>query len=433
VNTLIGRIEKLSDAISHYSNESVSLNQIIQAAKALQKYLHQNPLLEEAPELASLKQHVFALTLLNLPANSKGLLGGEDAFSDEKRQDWKRVSSLEKGIIDVLNRLKPELNKFRYLFEFINFSSSEKISPTLRYGTLQEAYEVFLSRKSADSDWQKIRVWVDRDIIRAERSSVQWQEAVSSFLTESEKRTLEGAYYALMEEPIRRDRLHDEAMKLIELAIKAVFLKLLKELEKGVITAEEANLQVLKTYNHFALSMAYVGPQRMLSFDVIFSKQMSQVFRKGSPLEVKDASTHLFLTRPEYRNEYLKLLLIQQILITAGTAFAMTAHLDSAVRFLGEHRTMMGQLMHRVFGVKTRSLEIYEDYQRTLDPTINPEQKKTLVEQIQSKIRFKTARLRKLFSEEESVLIERKFTEAQVHSKGISFVAGSPSGVCVTA
>ncbi len=410
MNTLVGWVEKLSEAISHYSGDSLSLNQMIQAAKRFQKYLRQNPLLEEAPELGSIKYYLSSLSLINLENQNN-----------------------EKILLEIFDKLRPELDKFSYLFEFLNFSSLEKISPTLRYESLQEAYEILLSRKPEDSDWQKIRLWVDREMIRAEKASVRWQEAVGSFLTEQEKRTLEGAYYALMEEPVRRDRLHNEAMRLIELAIKAVFLKLFKELEKGVITPEEANLEVLKTYNYFSLSVVYLAPQRMMALDVAFSRQMSAIFKKGSLLAVQNSLAHDFVTSPEVRTEFLKLLLIQQIVMTAGVAFGTTPHLESAVRILAEHRTMLGKLMHKLFGAKTKSLEIYEDYRRTLDSAITAQEKKTLTDQIQSKIRFKTSRLRKIFSDEESLLIEKQFPEATVHSKGISLVRRSASGVCVTA
>jgi hypothetical protein len=45
-----------------------------------------------------LQRRIFSLGEVSEPANSKGLLGGEEAFSNEKRQGWKPVSSLERGI-----------------------------------------------------------------------------------------------------------------------------------------------------------------------------------------------------------------------------------------------------------------------------------------------------------------------------------------------
>jgi hypothetical protein len=46
-----------------------------------------------------LQRRIFSLGEVSEPTNSKGLLGGEEAFSNEKRQDWKPVSSLERGIV----------------------------------------------------------------------------------------------------------------------------------------------------------------------------------------------------------------------------------------------------------------------------------------------------------------------------------------------
>jgi ATP-dependent exoDNAse (exonuclease V) beta subunit len=45
-----------------------------------------------------LQRRIFSLGEVSKPTNSKGLLGGEEAFSNEKRQGWKPVSSLERGI-----------------------------------------------------------------------------------------------------------------------------------------------------------------------------------------------------------------------------------------------------------------------------------------------------------------------------------------------
>ena len=45
-----------------------------------------------------LQRRIFSLGEVSEPTNSKGLLGGEEAFSNEKRQGWKPVSSLKRGI-----------------------------------------------------------------------------------------------------------------------------------------------------------------------------------------------------------------------------------------------------------------------------------------------------------------------------------------------
>jgi hypothetical protein len=45
-----------------------------------------------------LQRRIFSLGEFPVPTNSKGLLGGEEALFNEKRQSWKPVSSLERGI-----------------------------------------------------------------------------------------------------------------------------------------------------------------------------------------------------------------------------------------------------------------------------------------------------------------------------------------------
>jgi hypothetical protein len=48
-----------------------------------------------------LQRSIFSLREVSEPTNSKGLLGDEDAFSNEKRQAWKPVSSLARGYVQA--------------------------------------------------------------------------------------------------------------------------------------------------------------------------------------------------------------------------------------------------------------------------------------------------------------------------------------------
>ncbi len=343
----------------------------------------------------------------------------------DRRIGMQEVNILHRWM-DLILRLKNALKtSFVELFDFIEFSKGDaRYAPELRESYLESFLSVSKTQipRHYALATELIHPTESADFLPA------WQTSISDFLSKEEKKKLALNYHSLMSE-CYNEKFLQASLDIMTAASRAVLLGIKKELDMAATDSEkaskiaEAKAKIFGIYTHFSMLIAVHCPVKLIDFDRNFQKNLGLIFPENH--WVNQSSGRLL--SGSLRQEYVKFLLMQQIVLSAGNAFRSSQepnsrmHLDLAVQYLQQHRTWWGRIAKIIFGYKTQSHRLYESYQQTLDPEITSERKDELTDSIQRKFFTRMRGLRHRLGVDDFQLLEEKHPEqVTVHRKGLS-------------
>ena len=420
-------------ATFHWNDrENIDLPRSFQVEEAKQQVQQVSKLI--ALLRSALKQNKYSRVLRQVSDDLHSLISLERGLSlnfwrsiEDRRITLAEINTLRSWFVGV-SRLLKSIHSYSYLFSFIQFEEKN----TQKIGQLQRAYREFFLPKASDQlpicpQYYRLA----RELIRPSVSLLQgkshWQDSVPQHLPSEAKKELASSYQKMMREKEGPEAIQ-ACLSVAQLGARAVFLEVKSELESPVFSVLptpdqsrrliESRVKVLQTYQHFMMLFAAHFPMKLDELDRGFQRDFTALFPVGHAIHhsLKEG----FFSQ-SLRMEYVKFLLIQQIMITEGHAFKSRSNLDLAIKYLSQHRTWQGRLAHRIFGVQTDSSLMYQTYRQTLDKKISPQKKQELVESIGDQFRRKAGRFRKRFAalgcDQSVLLLEESFPRDVVATK----------------